>query len=77
MLWCPRLQPAPPPLIRHWSYKPVHLMYGSGSALCFLAMKISSYLFNEPYTISRYFLKTVSPCSPVRLMHEKKSNQSD
>ena len=50
-------------------------MYGSGSALCFVSIKISSFLFNEPYAITRYFSKIVASYSTVRLMYEKKKSK--
>ena len=43
-------------------------VYGSGSALCFIANKISNVLFNERYTISRYLSAS---CNPVRVMVRK------
>ena len=33
-------------------YKPVRLMHGLGSALCFITIKILSFLFNELYTLT-------------------------
>ena len=33
-------------------YKLVRLMYGSGSALCFIAIKIGAFLFNELYRVT-------------------------
>ena len=54
-------------IVRH--VKPARLM--SGSAWCFTAIKIASFLLNELYTVARCFSKTVASYSPVLLAHEK------
>ena len=55
----------------------MRLLYGSGSALCFLAIKISSSLVQCALYNNPMVFIAVSSYSPVRLMYEKENNQSD
>ena len=57
------------------AYKPMGLMYESGSALGFIAIKTLIFLFNEPCGTTWYFSKSVALYGSVRFMYEKQFKQ--